>query len=220
VWSGRLPTMMAWSFASAGEAPAHLRRCWKGRLRDVLTDGGLVYGPRATRRPCKPPHGITLVSQRDIFMMREVGQRVWLSDEHVAQMVCSAGTILAGGKGQMSEGSLFGRVELWTGDRTHHAVTEDALRIIVAQPYRALAYAFLSTTVGLRLLRTAGYGTSIPKMNVDLLADLPFPEVSQDVSLAIAPLVEHAMAAKETAAKAESEAIRIIEEEVLPEWLA
>jgi hypothetical protein len=49
---------------------------------------------------------------------------------------------------------------------------------------------------------------------------LPFPDISDELHSQVDPHVEAAMEALVTAAKSEKEAVRIIEEEVLPQWLA
>ena len=57
-------------------------------------------------------------------------------------------------------------------------------------------------------------------MRIDLLERLPFPDHGELPVDEIKQLVLAAEAARLDADKAETEAIRIIEEEVLPQWLA
>ena len=85
---------------------------------------------------------------------------------------------------------------------------------------RATAFAFLSTRVGQRLLKSTAVGTSIPSMRLDLLALLPYPELSKDERAAVTRHVGMAEQARIAATEAEMEAVRIVEEEVLPQWLA
>jgi hypothetical protein len=62
-------------------------------------------------------------------------------------------------------------------------------------------------------------GTSIPAMRIDLLKQLPFPEISTATLNKIRDHVLSAEVARTEADRAEAEAIRIIEQEVLPQWL-
>ena len=120
----------------------------------------------------------------------------------------------------MNEGSLFGRIELGSFAGSRSGVTEHILRILPKDGFRELAYAFLSTTVGQWLLKSTAYGTSIPSMRIDLLEQLPFPDPSIVPIEEVRRHVLRAEAARISAEQAESEAIRIVEQEVLPQWLA
>ncbi len=120
----------------------------------------------------------------------------------------------------MSEGSIFGRVELASFAGWRCGVTQDILRVLTRPGIRELAYTFLSTTVGQWLLKSTAMGTSIPSMRIDLLEQLPFPDPSSATMEAVRRHVTTAEAMRIAADEAEIEAIRIIEQEVLPEWLA
>jgi hypothetical protein len=113
-WSGDLPTLSAWNFASTGDALAYLLEKWSGRLADVVPPSGLFRGNRLARIPCTAPHGVDLVSQRDIFLIRPIPQRVLLPNAERGRMSAPAGTLLAGGQGTLGEGEIFGRVALVT----------------------------------------------------------------------------------------------------------
>lgn len=119
----------------------------------------------------------------------------------------------------MNEGALFGAVERAAHMPKGAIVTEDITRLEPSNGMSEMLYAFLSTKIGKRLLQTTAYGTSIPGMRIDLLSDLPVPMLSfqnmQDVTTHIAKATQ----ARVNSANAESEAIRILEEEVLPAWL-
>jgi hypothetical protein len=57
-------------------------------------------------------------------------------------------------------------------------------------------------------------------MRPELLRDLPFPEADSKTFSKVHGHLDTAMTAKNTANEAENEAVRIIEQEVLPSWLA
>lgn len=220
LWSDKLPSICAWNYAAGGGAVRILRERWGTKLRDVLRPNGVFNGPRFARVDCTPPHGISFMSQRDIFMIRAVGRRIVPPDVPDRLFFVPNDALLVGSHGQMTEGSIFGRVELASFLGHRSGVTQDILRVLVKDGYRELAYAFLSTTVGQWLLKSTAVGTSIPSMRVDLLGELPFPDPA---SVQVGDIRRHilrAEAARIDANEAESEAVRIIEQEVLPQWLA
>ena len=100
------------------------------------------------------------------------------------------------------------------------AFTQDLLRLLPTEREEASTSAFLSTQVGLRLLRSCAVGTKILSMRQDLLRSLPLPEMTTAERELIDARILAAAGASESAARAEDEAVRIIEEEVLPQWLA
>ncbi|MFT3769606.1 MAG: hypothetical protein QM820_29575 [Minicystis sp.] len=215
-----LPTMVAWTFASAGEALRYLRKQWASRLHDYLEMGGLFTGPRFARIPCSAPAGVDLLSQRDVFMIRRMPRRVALPKFDPERLFAQESHLLIACDGQFTEGSLFGRVEDASAGLTSQAITQHILRLVPIRGTKSWLYAFLSTPVGYRLLQSTAVGTSVPMMRHDLVADLPVPPVDPELVKVVDSHVEDAMRARREADAAESEAIRIIEEEVLPAWLA
>jgi type I restriction enzyme S subunit len=219
LWSGPLPSICAWNFAAGGGVVQILRDSWKSQLRDVLVEDGVFHGHRFARVNCSPPHGIDLLSQRDVFMIRSVGRRIVLPDVPARFLFVPADALLVGSRGQTNEGSIFGRVELASFAGWRCGVTEDILRVFTRDGFRELAFGFLSTTVGQWLLKSTAMGTSIPSMRIDLLKQLPFPDLSTVPLSEIRRHVLSAELARIEADKAEAEALRIIEQEVLPQWL-
>lgn len=78
---------------------------------------------------------------------------------------------------------------------------------------------FLSSILGYRLLRSVADGTSIPGMRLDLIQELPFPEIGQRSAYHIQQHIDEAARCRIAAENAEREAIRNLEDEVLPAWL-
>jgi hypothetical protein len=220
LWSGPLPSIRAWNFAAGGGIVRLLGQRWKTQLRDVLLADGIFNGPRFARVECLPPHGVDFLSQRDVFMIRPVGRRIMVPDIPKRLLFVPRNALLVGSHGQMNEGSIFGKVEMASFAGWRSGVTQDILRVLAQDRYRELAYAFLSTTVGQWLLKSTAVGTSIPSMRVDLLERLPFPDPSSVPLDDIRQRILKAEEARIAADEAEAAAIRIIEEEVLPQWLA
>lgn len=218
-WSGPMPTLSAWTYASAGGALELLRRRWSGRLQDALQPDGVFNGPRFARIECNPPHGVDFYSQRDVFLMRPIPRRIARPAIAERQLFVPKDAVLAGSHGQLTDGGIFGKVELASFGAYRGGLTQDLLRLLFRPAYRAAAFAFLAGRVGERLLKATAVGTSIPSMRLDLLKEIPFPDLSKSHVARIETHVSAAETARVSAGDAESEAVRIIEEEVMPAWL-
>jgi hypothetical protein len=219
-WSGALLTLNAWNYASAGEALPFLVRKWRARLADLVPRGGLFRGGRYQRIPCEHPFGIDFMSQRDVFQIRPTSRRIAAPAVPKTWVYVPEFSLLAGGQGTLGEGELFGQVSLVTPDIAKAGITEHLLRIQPAsRAASGLLYAFLSTLVGRRLLRSTGVGTKLLSLRPDLVFALPVPEIGPEVSAKVVAHLERASAARVSAVEAEGQAIRIVEE-ALPAWLA
>lgn len=220
LWKGPLPTLAAWNFASVGEALGYLRRQWPGHLGDVLQADGVFNGPRFARIECDQPHGIDFYSQRDVFLIRPIPRRIARPPISDRMLFVPRNAVLAGSNGQVTDGGLFGRVELASFAAHAGGVTQHILRLLFKPEERLPAFVFLSTLVGQRLLKSTAVGTSIPQMRLDLLRRLPCPEFQPEERTAIARHVTAAEESRIEASAAETAAIKLVETEVLPAWLA
>lgn len=220
MWSGPLPTLNALNYASAGEALPFLLRKWNARVRDLVPSDGVFRGGRDQRIPCERPFGIDFLSQRDVFSIRPIPQRIVEPAGGKASVYVPDFSLLAGGQGTLGEGELFGRVALVTPDLAKAGVSEHLLRLQPSgRAANALLYGFLSTLVGRRLLRSTGVGTKLLSLRPDLVFALPVPELSSSRSASVLAHLEHACEARMSAVESEERAIDIIEE-ALPKWLA
>jgi len=220
VWHEELTTLGAWNYASTGGALRFLRQRWKQRLRDLIEPGGLFNGVRFVRIPCEVPFGIDLLSQRDVFLIRGISKRIKHPGLDDKMLFVPGHAILLGSHGQLTEGSLFGRAESAASCGVRSAITQDILRIIPLREYSEILLAFLSTSLGSALLRSTAVGTSVPTMHLELLNQLPIPELSGPLSTAVKRHVSAAIASRVRSNSAEAEGVRIVEEEILPEWLS
>lgn len=217
-WSSPLRSMCAWNVASVGSALEVLRQASKTSLRDLVGTDGLYSGNRFARIPCAPQHGIALHSQRDVFHMRRFPKMIVRPRLPDRLLYPPENCLLVACDGQLSEGTLFGRVELAANGLASSAITEHILRVVPRESSLWL-FAYLTTKVGHRLLQSAAVGTSIPKLRPDLVADLPVPEISGPMRRQIDQHVADGITARGRADVDEAEAIRIVEDEVLPQWL-
>jgi type I restriction enzyme S subunit len=160
------------------------------------------------------------MSQRDLFLVRPVPRRIVHPGFADRLLFAPVGSLLVGGHGTLGEGEIFGRTVRVTPSLSRAGLTQDLLRIQPKPEFSEIAYAFLSSDLGFRLLRTTAVGTKLLSMRPDLLLDLPFPDVPDDVAKSVRDAVSAAQSARAEADAAEAEAIRIVEEEVLPQWLA
>ncbi len=220
LWAGPLPTIGAWNCASAGEALQYLQRKWSGRLGDILEDQGLFNGPRFARIPCSEPHGVEFMSQRDAFLVRPIPRRIAHPGFDDRLLFVPEGATMVGGHGTLGEGEIFGRAMFVHGRFSRIAFTQDLLRVLPRKRHRYVAYAFLTTLVGLRLLRSTAVGTKILSMRLDLLRQLPYPDLQSAERESVERHVVASVQARESADRAEAEAVRVVDEEVFPSWLA
>jgi hypothetical protein len=219
MWSGPLPTLNALNYASAGGALPYLVRKWSTRLGDLVPRDGIFRGGRYQRISCRPPFGIDFLNQRDVFSIRPSPRRIVAPGVPRALVHVPEFSLVAGGQGTLGEGELFGRVALITKDIATAGVTEHLLRL---QPgdrtASAVLYAFLSTLVGRRLLRSTGVGTKLLSLRPDLVSALPVPNLPSALSSRVLAHLERASVARATAVQADQSAVSIVEE-VLPAWL-
>ncbi len=219
-WSGELRSLSAWNYASTGGALQHLAQKWKMRISDLADAGNCFYGPRFARISCRSPYGIDFLSQRDVFLVRSTARRILHPGCDDRLLFVPPNALLVAGQGQLEEGNLFGRVEIGQNGARECAVSEAVFRILPLDGTSEYLYAFLSTKLGGALIRGSAVGTSVPKINPDLLSRLPIPEISHELNTVVRNNIRKAIAARKRADESESEAVRILEEEVLPEWLA
>lgn len=215
LWSGELRTLRAWNYVSAGEANSHLGRAWGGRVGDAVEKNGIFGGERFPRVPCERPYGVPLFSQRDVFSIHPLPRRI--RRPAGLELDVDDSTLLIASRGQMNQGTLFGRIERGAHMERNVIVTGDCMRMLPRAGLSEGLYAYLSTSVGRALLRSTAYGTSIPAMRTDLITALPIPEFRALAECV--PEVRLAAAARVAASTAEAEANRTIEEELLPLWL-
>ena len=220
-WTGELPTLCAWNFASTGGALSYLSKEWSGRIGDAVAPEKIFRGGRYSRVACDPPFGVDLLSQRDVFAIRPMPRRIVLPNIRSDLIRVPTFSLLAGGQGTLGEGELFGQIALVTPDIASAAISEHLLRI---QPrsheIASLLYAYLSSMVGKRLLRSTGVGTKLLGLRPDLVLRLPLPAIDDGKLAAVFAHVTRATIARTTAVRCEAEAFQIIEQEVLPLWLA
>ena len=220
VWTGPLPSLAAWNTASTGGALGYLRSQWDSTLGDVVQPDGIYNGPRFARVECEPPYGIEFMSQRDAMLIRPIPRRIVHPGFADRQLHAREGTILVGGHGTLGEGEIFGRAVIVHGRFAKAAFTQDLLRVVPKDGHGLALYAYLTTTVGFRLLRMTAVGTKILSMREDMLRALPVPEWPSGFVTEVGGLVRSAFDARDRAERAEEEAIRIVEEEIVPQWLA
>jgi hypothetical protein len=219
VIAGPFSTLAARNHVSLGDAQQNLTRQWQTRLADALEQNGIYNGPRFARIPCRRPHGIEFVDQRDVFSIRSTPRRIIPPVVDRRLLYVPEHALIVAGHGQMNEGSLFGKVETAGVGFSRCGITQDILRVLPQPEWHDWLFAFLSSRLGLRLLQSTAYGTSIPMMRPDLLGSLPYPPPTGEQATNVSQHIRAAIAARNAATEAEGEAIRIIEEEVLPSWL-
>jgi len=220
LWSEPLRSLCAWNTASLGGAMAYLRRRWSRRLVDAVPMDGMFYGLLRQRTPSASGNGVPLITQRDAQSVRQLP--TWIADPGVDRkaLFSPPNSIVVPGRGTLGEGEVFGVPILVTPGLSRYALTQDLLRIAPERDSVAVVHLFLSTLLGRRLIRSCAVGTKILQLRLDLLRELPIPELGATETKQVRSLHVQAVAAFDRASEAEDSAVRIIEEEVLPQWLA
>ncbi|MCC6874428.1 MAG: hypothetical protein IT378_09015 [Sandaracinaceae bacterium] len=220
VWGGSLRSICAWNAVSAGEALPFLQRAWRSRLADVITDEGLFYGLLRQRTPSAAGVGVPLITQRDAQSVRQLP--TWIARPKVPDVALFSppNSVVIPGRGTLGEGEVFGRPILLTPGLSEYALTQDLLRVVPRVGFTSLVHLFLSTRVGMRLVRSAAVGTKILQLRLDLMRELPIPELSDEIGKKVREHHQAAVEAFDRASACEAAAVRVVEEEVLPQWLA
>lgn len=220
VWSGKLSSLAAWSVASAGDALAYLRQRWEATLRDLVIDNGIFFGNLRKRLPSSPGHGVELISQRDLHLIRPFP--IWIQSPTAdpATVFSPPGSIAMAGVGGTGDGDTLGRPVFVDQRLSRYALTQHVLRMIPYAEHSGALHAFLSTVVGRRLVLTTAAGTIVQQLRRDLIAELPAPTLNPVQNRLLSSSHRDAYDSLSRSIGLEDQATRIIEEEVLPQWLA
>jgi hypothetical protein len=188
-------------------------------LGEWITSLGKTYAAVLTRADCEPQHGDELLSQVDAFASEPMGR--WIRGDlmrFVEDLRVERGDILIAGAGQIGPATLFGR-SLVADSRLAGKLAAGDLMVLRGggSDDDNLLYlaAFLRSEVGVAAVRSCAYGTSIPRMRPDLLAQLPVPLPDSDQKRRIAALMRTTVEQREQYALSLKAARRVIED--LPE---
>lgn len=218
-WRRSLPTLSAWNYASLGEAGELLRKRWSRRLEDCIEQDGLYYGLLRQRTPSSRAHGLPLITQRDAMSVRQVPEWIAAPGVPTRALVSRANSLVIPGRGTLGEGELFGRAVYITPRLSRFALTQDLLRVNPLTADVPLLHLLLRSLLGKRLVRSAAVGTKVLQLRLDLLRALPVPELSPQAQESLSAAHGRAVAALDESFLREEEAVRIMEQEVLPQWL-
>lgn len=142
----------------------------------------------------EPEHGYRLIGQREAFQMRPDGR--WISRKSVAGLglVVPPKTVLIPSHGTLGESELYCRATYVTKRTSEYAFSGDFYRCIPlpGKIRGGYLYAFLSTKVGFRLLRSMSTGGKQQYQHPNMLARLPIPRLAKDEETRIADLVDEA----------------------------
>lgn len=141
-----------------------------------------------------PEHGYRLIGQREAFQMRPEGR--WISRKSVAGLglVVPPKTVLIPSHGTLGESELYCRAAYVTERTSANAFSGDFYRCIPlpGKIRGGFLYAFLSTKIGFRLLRSMSTGGKQQYQHPNMLARLPIPRLAEDEENRIADLVDEA----------------------------
>lgn len=160
-----------------------------------------------------PEHGYRLIGQREAFQMRPEGR--WISRKSVASLglVVPPTTVLIPSHGTLGESELYCRATYVTERTSTNAFSGDFYRCITlpGKIRGGYLYAFLSTKIGFRLLRSMSTGGKQQYQHPSMLARLPIPRLAEDEENRIADLIEEAASQYDYGLECEDQARALVE---------
>jgi hypothetical protein len=170
-----------------------------GRLASEI---GTTYAKVLARVDCAPEYGQELLGQVDIFAAEPQG-RVIRGDliPFVDDLRIRRWDILIAGVGQLGETTLFGRAIIADRRLEGKLAAGDVLILRFPNPgddVNLFTYAFLNSRIGLRAVRSCAYGTSIPRIRLDLLSSIPVPLPDDAVRSRVAQHVRETVECRES----------------------
>jgi hypothetical protein len=109
--------------------------------------------------------------------------------------------VLIAGAGTLGETELYGRSIIADARLVGKFVGPHAMVVSFEEPQSDLSlyiYAFLSSSSGVRIIRSTSYGTKVLGVRKDLLADIMIPLPNETTQHQIATLIREAVNARET----------------------
>jgi type I restriction enzyme S subunit len=172
------------------------------RLGDCVVGLGNSLN-RVTRVECDPDWGVRLLGQADTYALEPQGK--WVRPDvvpSIERLKIAHGDLLLAGAGQVGETTLFGRPVIADRRLAESILGGDTL--VLRSPDRrqvALLFAFLLSPTGRQLLVSTAYGTSIPRIHLTLVAELPVPEFDTGTATTLTDLVSLSVKARESYAQ-------------------
>jgi len=164
-----------------------------------------------------PEHGYQLLGQREAFQRSPEGR--WISRRSVEGLglVVPPGTVLIPSHGTLGEFELYCRAAIVTERTSRYAYSGDFYRCIpIENKIRSgYLYAFLSTKVGFRILRSMSTGGKQQYQHPSLIARLPIPRLGEFKESQIADLVDQATAFYDRGLALEDQARSIVENAIV-----
>jgi hypothetical protein len=160
-----------------------------------------------------PEFGYRLIGQREAFQMRPEGR--WISRRSVEGLglVVPPKTVLIPSHGTLGEFELYCRAAYVTERTSSYAFSGDFYRCIplVGKIRGGYLYAFLSTKVGFRLLRSMSTGGKQQYQHPKMLARLPIPRLGTKIENEIADMIDEAARQYDLGLGLEDDARNIVE---------
>jgi type I restriction enzyme S subunit len=163
-----------------------------------------------------PEYGYRLVGQREAFQIKPEGR--WISRKSVQGLglVVPKGTVLIPSHGTLGEFELYCRAVFVTNKTAEYAFSGDFYRCIPIEGKirGGYLYAFLSTRVAFRLLRSMSTGGKQQYQHPSLLARMPIPRLDQQLEDKIADMIDEAAEHFDLALTLEDEARLLVEQAI------
>jgi hypothetical protein len=149
---------------------------------------------------CSPEFGEEFLTQADIFAAEPTGRTIrpdTIPDLESRRV--KKGQILIAGVGTLGETELYGRSIIADDRLVGKLLTSDTLVLepTLDEDTHYYVYAFLCTSVGVRLVRSASAGTKLLRPRRDLLRNLPVPLPDRATLKKVADLIRTTVTERE-----------------------
>ncbi|MCB0062186.1 MAG: hypothetical protein KDE19_08730 [Caldilineaceae bacterium] len=183
------------------------------KVRDIADS--IVEPTRFKRIPVDDPaHGVPFFGT-SALMWNEPLPSYYLPrrQKGIDEYIVTERAVLVPRSGQLS--GIIGTAVLPYGQLVNGAVTEDAIRINCNDERDSgFIYLFLTSSFGIRQLKSRAYGTSIPHLDVKQIGEVLLPDLGEDVQRQIGQMGLDVADMRDKAIHHENEAIRLVEQAI------
>jgi type I restriction enzyme S subunit len=162
-----------------------------------------------------PAFGVPFLSSSEVFRLDPVGD-YWISKRrtpHIDKLLVSECDLLLPRSGQL--GGIIGRAVLPLPTYYGHAASEHLVRVRCKSKEDAFyLWAVLASEPGYFATIGTAFGSSIPSLDCDLIADLRVPWIEAAARAELSKLVASSVEASTRAIHAEREAVRLVEDAI------
>lgn len=185
------------------------------RLKDVLVGENTFSTGSFSRIEVKGGNGVMLINQSDIFDTIVKGK--WISKRkiNITNNMVSYGEVLVAGVGTLGENETFCRALFANEDLVGQLISGEFIRMKCNEKMPSgYLFTWLNSDYGFRLIRSTHSGTKLCRPIPSLFLQIPVPVLDKDKMDEIDQMVRTAFTKRHQANVLETEAIKMVEDEI------